>query len=324
MCLLVEQTAKTSFSDEFLADVYSKNKDGLGIMYAENGIVVVQKIVPTSSAEFIEFYRQYAEGRDCIWHARMQTHGDIDLDNCHPYYVTDELWMAHNGVLSSGNDNNPAKSDTWHFIRNVIQPAIEGNKYLVHDPEWQAFIGDLIGSTNKFGFMTGDGSTVIINRKSGVEFNGAWLSNTYAWTPSKFGFQTQSKSTYGGGYNKYAYGNYWHQYDWEAEYESYSTVSKSSAKKDVTVKRESKESIRSIIRAAQNCYLRDTLEQWVVDAPWKASALIAYCYDDEQGAEELVADDPAKAVEWIRDLFETDGLTPFNASFDDDGMVAYG
>jgi hypothetical protein len=25
----------------------------------------------------------------------------------------------------------------------------------------------------------------------------------------------------------------------------------------------------------------------------------------------LVADDPAKAVEWIRDLFEHDGLTPY-------------
>lgn len=305
MCLLVEQTASTNFSDEFLIDVYSKNRDGLGIMYAENGKVVVKKTIPANAGEFVEFYRQYADGKDCIWHARMQTHGDIDLENCHPYYVTDELWMAHNGVLSSGNDNDDKKSDTWHFIRNVIQPAIEGNKYLVHDLEWQAFIGDLIGSTNKFGFMTGDGQTVIINRKSGVEFNGAWLSNTYAWTPSKFGFKTATSGNYGT--SRYAYGNYWQEYDWDTGY----SVKGSSAKKDVTVKPVSTSSIKSIVRAAHNSYVRDTLEQWVADAPWKASTLLAYCYEDEKEAEELVADDPAKAVEWIRDLFEHDGLSPF-------------
>jgi len=309
MCLLVEQPEDVVFTDAFLTDVYSKNRDGLGIMYAENGKVVVKKSIPATAAEFIEFYRQYAEGRRCIWHARMQTHGDIDLTNCHPYFVTDELWMAHNGVLSAGNDNDPTKSDTWHFIRNIIQPAIEGNKYLVHDPEWQSFIGDLIGTSNKFGFMTSDGATVIINRSAGVVFNGAWLSNTYAWTPSKFGFHVPGSKSYGnyGNYGKYAHGNYWQEYDWDSGY----SVKESSAAKDTTVKPVSSESVRSIVRSAHNCYVRDTLEQWVADAPWKAAALLAYCYEDEKEAEELVADDPAKAVEWIRDLFEHDGLTPY-------------
>jgi hypothetical protein len=209
-------------------------------------------------------------------------------------------------VLSSGNDNDQSKSDTWHFIRNVIQPAIEGNKYLVHDENWQAFIGDLIGTSNKFGFMTGDGDTIIINRSAGVTFNGAWLSNTYAWTPSKFGFRVPVPKTYGG-YSKYTYGSYYHEYDWDSGY----SAKESSVVKDTKVKPVSSESVRTIVRAAHNCYVRDTLEQWVLDAPWKAAALLAYCYEDEKEAEELVADDPAKAVEWIRDLFEHDGLTPY-------------
>jgi len=39
---------------------------------------------------------------ECIIHYRMKTHGDIDMDNCHPSRVTDDIWMAHNGILSMG------------------------------------------------------------------------------------------------------------------------------------------------------------------------------------------------------------------------------
>jgi hypothetical protein len=53
MCLLVEQPEDVVFTDAFLTDVYSKNRDGLGIMYAENGKVVVKKSIPATAAEFI-------------------------------------------------------------------------------------------------------------------------------------------------------------------------------------------------------------------------------------------------------------------------------
>ena len=312
MCLLVEQTTTTNFSDEFLTDVYTKNKDGIGIMFAEAGQVIVKKLLPKNAAEFIEFYRQYAEGRNCIWHARMQTHGDIDLEICHPYMVTESIWMAHNGILSSGNDNDKTKSDTWHFIRNILQPVLAYEPDRILNPEYQAFLGSLIGGTNKFGFMTRHGDTVIINRDSGIEYNDAWLSNTYAWSPSKFGVKTAYSGTYSGTYYGNRWGNYYDSYDWDAGY-SYTRGSLQTAKATgATVKSDNKQTIKPIIKAAYNSWLNNNLERWVMDAPWKASALLAYCLEDEDGAYDIVADDPATAAEWIYELFENEGLTPFN------------
>jgi predicted glutamine amidotransferase len=175
MCLLVHQPSSTTFSDEFLADVYSGNRDGIGVMYSSGGQLVVVKALPASVDQFIAFYREHIEGRESVWHARMQTHGDIDLENCHPYGVTSRVALAHNGILSTGNAWDKSKSDTWHFIRNVIRPAVEADESIVLDPTWQSFIGSLIGSANKFGMMTASGSAVIINRAAGVEFRGAWL-----------------------------------------------------------------------------------------------------------------------------------------------------
>lgn len=93
MCLLVHQPKTTKFSDEFLADVFSSNRDGFGVMYAEAGRLQVARFLLETADEFIAVYRAHADGRECIWHARMQTHGVIDLGNCHPYSVTPgSLW----------------------------------------------------------------------------------------------------------------------------------------------------------------------------------------------------------------------------------------
>lgn len=333
MCLLVNQPATTSFTDDFLADVYSKNKDGFGIMYAEGGEIHIYKTLPANAQDFIDFYRKHADGRDCVWHARMQTHGDVDLDNCHPYQVTDDIWMAHNGVLSAGNDNDMTRSDTWHFIRNVIAPALKGDPDLLLDADWQSFIGDVIGGSNKFGFVRADGEVVIINKKSGVEFVGAWLSNTYAWSTTKFGFQTPSYQGSGYGTKGYSSGREW----WSGYGSYYNGNVYASAYDDdyrpttsgslVTTKAQAQEEaedgyvlpecseamLRKIVRAASNSWTRNGLagiEQWVKDAPHKAAHLLALYYQDTDDMFALAHDDPEEAAVWIDDLFRTDAISP--------------
>lgn len=335
MCLLVKQPASTSFTDEFLSDVYAKNSDGFGVMYAEAGKVHVFKCLPTNAQEFIDFYRAHADGKDCVWHARMQTHGDIDMDNCHPYRVTDRIWLAHNGILSTGNASDTTRSDTWHFIRNVLSPALQADPDLLLDEQWQKFIGSMIGSSNKFGLVRADGTTVVINESSGVEFVGAWLSNTYAWTPGKFGFHMayQGSSGYAttqdsrySKYNSYIRSDWWtgSQYDAYREdpyaYEDggYGKVGKSYEAKGAWRTHYEPTSlsaaqIKPLIKAAFNQWSRKGLagiEQWVKDAPHKAAAVLNYWYDDIPDLAALIEDDPIEAAEWIEDLFRTDSVTP--------------
>lgn len=192
MCLLLTQS-KTSplLSDAWLSDFYSYNQDGVGVMFAHHGELIIKKIIPNTAQEFIDFYRENISGRDCAFHLRMRTHGDIDLLNCHPYEILNkaqhglDLWLMHNGVLSTGNRADITKSDTWHYIQDYLKPMLAGNPDFAFHPSFKALIEDHIGGSNKFVIMDNEGRQTVINQSSGVYWGGLWLSNTYAWTSSK-------------------------------------------------------------------------------------------------------------------------------------------
>lgn len=192
MCLLLTQSKSSPIlSDEWLSDFYSYNQDGVGVMFAHHGELIIKKIIPNTAQEFIDFYRENISGRDCAFHLRMRTHGDIDLLNCHPYEILNkaqhglDLWLMHNGVLSTGNRADITKSDTWHYIQDYLKPMLSGNPDFAFHPSFKALIEDHIGGSNKFVIMDNEGRQTVINQSSGVYWGGLWLSNTYAWTSSK-------------------------------------------------------------------------------------------------------------------------------------------
>ena len=69
--------------------------------------------------------------------------------------------------------------------------------------------------------------------------------------------------------------------------------------------------MKTVVKAAYNSWLNNNLQQWVNDAPWKASALLEFAYESAE-CEDVVADDPVVAAQWIEELFTDHGLTPFN------------
>lgn len=246
MCLLVnQQSTSPILSDEWLTDFYTYNSDGIGVMYANNGELVIKKLLPQSADEFIHFYHQYISGKNCAFHLRMRTHGDIDLANCHPYEVLNrlehgiDLWLMHNGILSTGNKADESKSDTWHYIEDYLKPMLSANPDFAFHPSFSEIVGDHIGSSNKFILMDNEGRQAIINQGSGVYWAGLWLSNTYAWSASRSAskhevkaYKKQKKqakekpeatisykySNYGYPYPNDEYEDFYHQY--EADYEN--------------------------------------------------------------------------------------------------------
>lgn len=186
MCLLVNQPAGTKFDDAFLKGVYDRNSDGLGVMYSKDSLLHYAKIVPNTFEDFKHFYKEHIEGHDCAWHARMKTHGDIDLTNCHPYWVLTEddgypIMLMHNGVLSTGNVKDRSKSDTWHFINDYLRPMLLSNPTWFTSDEFAKMVSSFIGYGNKFSLMDAYGNLVTLNKSAGTTHEGAWLSNTYAW-----------------------------------------------------------------------------------------------------------------------------------------------
>jgi len=191
MCLLITQTNKTPvLHTDWLEDFYSFNSDGVGVMYVDKGNIVIKKLLPKTDQDLVNFYNQNIKGKNCAWHLRMRTHGNIDLDNCHPYPVLNkkehglDMWLMHNGILSTGNKANPSKSDTWHYINDYLKPMLCKNPDFAFHPAFKLIVADHIGKSNKFVLMDGAGRMATINKDSGVYWSGMWLSNTYAWSAS--------------------------------------------------------------------------------------------------------------------------------------------
>lgn len=199
MCLLITHPKAASADpvhDEWLRDWYKSNRDGFGFMYADGGVLKVDKSLGTVE-NFIEAWRKHeAMGVDFACHLRMRTHGDTDLENCHPYQILgpetgNEMWLMHNGILQYGNRADTTKSDTWHFIKDWLRPLLDpaqgGNPKLAFKEPFIRMLESLIGSSNKFVIMDCDGDVATVNYGAGVTWAGMWLSNRYAWSCSDTG-----------------------------------------------------------------------------------------------------------------------------------------
>lgn len=189
MCLLVTQTSQSpALTQVWLEDFYSSNSDGVGVMRVVDGELLIEKILPKNAQEFVDFYLNHIDGHDCAFHLRMKTHGNIDMENCHPYEVFNksehgvDMWLMHNGVLSTGNQADVTKSDTWHYIRDYLRPMLANNIDFAFTDAFADIIGEHIGASNKFVIMDSRGRMQVVNHTSGVYWGGRWLSNTYAWS----------------------------------------------------------------------------------------------------------------------------------------------
>ena len=186
MCLLITgQSAKVRSTlldtTGLIADIFSSNPDGLGVMYVNRRGLQRTKSLPKNAAEAREFIERLPDDdRQLALHWRWKTHGDIDMENCHPYDIEAGVSaMMHNGILHTGNKADPTKSDTWHFTRGYLAGSTPDT---LHDPNFAFLLGEFIGD-NRFAIMTADGRLTVVNQDQGIDHGEVWFSNTYAWSP---------------------------------------------------------------------------------------------------------------------------------------------
>ena len=202
MCLIITgKSAKIRSTlldtPSLISDIYTSNPDGIGIMYATTKGLKVVKVLPKSVADATQFINKLPnDDRELAIHFRWTTHGHTDLTNCHPYdVVPGYVAMMHNGVLHTGNAADKSKSDTWHFIRDYMASPVAEYPALVHNEKFLDLIAEFIGD-NRFVFMDGEGKMSHVNYDQGVEHDGLWFSNTYAWRPSRLIPQYQYSTKY--------------------------------------------------------------------------------------------------------------------------------
>ena len=209
MCLIItgqsnKIRATLTNTHGLLSDIFTSNPDGIGIMYATTKGLKIVKTLPKNYADAFAFIGKLPDDdRELAIHFRWTTHGNTDLTNCHPYDVVNGyVAMMHNGILHTGNKADATKSDTWHFIKDYLAEAVHEHPALVHNAGYLTMIAEFIGD-NRFVFMDGDGRMSHVNYDQGVEHEGMWFSNTYAWSPSRL-IPNYYKSTKKA-YKSYAY-----------------------------------------------------------------------------------------------------------------------
>lgn len=215
MCLIITgKSAKIRSTlldtNGLIADIHTSNPDGIGIMYSTTKGLKVVKVLPKSLADATAFITKLPnDDRELAIHFRWTTHGDTDLINCHPYdVVPGYVAMMHNGVLKTGNAADTTKSDTWHFIKTYLADPVHDHPPLIHNESFLTMVADYIGD-NRFVFMDGEGRMSHVNYDQGVEHDGLWFSNTYAWRPTRLIPNYYSSSKHASRYTSYAsYGKY--------------------------------------------------------------------------------------------------------------------
>lgn len=313
MCILIHHPKDACFTSAQLADFYSKNSDGFGAIVKKGNTVEVIKTVGTL-AEIEDLYFDQVACHEAVIHFRMKTHGEIDIANCHPYEVVPGIWMAHNGVLRTGNAADPKMSDTWHYIQDYLKPLLQAHPELMTNPGFIKLVGDHIGTSNKFALMNEKGDVAIINRTSGYDFWDlankdltVWYSNTYAFSPYDHGFLERPKyepTSYGHGtyYGSSPTWQMWNKFDEDERQGTLSlattTDAKASKKKRGKVSKAKKkfnamnklpkflsgEALKRVIRSSYNAIAIDGYYgalKWVEDNPMMAMNFLYQTYGNE-------------------------------------------
>lgn len=176
MCILIYKAADKEIPKETLQQCWKINDDGAGFMYNHEDRLRVKK----GFFDFDKFYDSYSQstaGKKAVIHFRIKTHGAIDMQNCHPFRVTDSLAFAHNGIISNIKTPNKDKSDTWHFNENVLKPLANITTDFFGNSAITELLRGYIGSS-KLVFLDKENTVYILNEHMGEWHDGCWYSNS--------------------------------------------------------------------------------------------------------------------------------------------------
>jgi hypothetical protein len=171
-----------------LYNMWTRNSNGAGVMYAVDGIVHIEKGFMTWK-DFSDRLTELAESYDLkelpvVLHFRITTHGGTKPENCHPFPITDSIGMlkklklttkvgvAHNGIIPVTPRNGI--SDTMEYIAGQLAPLSRVVPEFYKSKDLMQMILHATGS--KLAFLDGDGTIYTVGEF--VEHNGVYYSNT--------------------------------------------------------------------------------------------------------------------------------------------------
>lgn len=183
MCIAILKTKKGNITDEQLRNSFISNSDGAGIAYTVKGNLIIEKGIFEVN-KFIQAVRR-AEAKcdnNMLIHCRIGTSGYKDKKNTHPFKVTKNVCLIHNGILDVHVPKNSDINDTQIFINEYMKDL--SNEDLINNNGVKTLLKGFIGTYNKFVLLDNNGNYNIINEKQGHWLDGVWYSN-YSYATHK-------------------------------------------------------------------------------------------------------------------------------------------
>jgi hypothetical protein len=189
MCIIF--AGKIIPSNKELKNAWANNPDGAGVMYTEVGqdtINIFKSLDYSVFAKHISKLRKNININSVVLHFRFATHGEVNLDNAHPFSINGTLAMVHNGVVTQlSKDLNTSDSYLLSRMLSNLPPDWEKNDTIL------SLLEDYIGEHNKVVILSNSGELVFLNKHKGHELNGIWRSNTDYRKMSYFEHSKESK-----------------------------------------------------------------------------------------------------------------------------------
>lgn len=198
MCLIIEKKPEHVIPKKLLQNFWERNKDGWGIAIpdpANNDVIILKGMTQEGLRQNLQTVHN--DGKLAYVHVRKRTHGEISEAMNHPFEVVKNLWLMHNGVLSSytptGQDND---SDSLRFAKCFLKLILaplppEMIKDYIRTEEFKVLVENQIGKFSN--------RVVLVDPHGGIIFNnslwytlkkgdsphaeGMLVSNDYSWTP---------------------------------------------------------------------------------------------------------------------------------------------
>lgn len=172
MCCISAASKGVRIERKYLKNMWAENPHGIGFMVAKDDKLLVRK----GFFNFKSFWKCFRNFQDYdkVVHVRWANRGVINVDNCHPFIVSKEIGMVHNGTISIPLQDN--KSDTRVFNDTILKKLYSNNPNFLEDFSTKWFLSNSIGNS-KLVFLNNKGEITIINKDRGEEFEGVWYSN---------------------------------------------------------------------------------------------------------------------------------------------------
>lgn len=181
MCIVVCKPKNIELPKKcVLEECFRSNPDGAGYMFAKDGTVHIKKGFMTFDSFYRSLLRDYSKELAFVLHFRIGTMGLNVPELTHPYPLSKNMsvlretesecpiGVAHNGIISlttvysyMNNHVEPDYNDTMKFITDYMSLIIKDKKFYKDDDTIE-LIKKLVGTSNKFALLDGDGHITTI------------------------------------------------------------------------------------------------------------------------------------------------------------------